>query len=426
MNANGTAQRDGYNIIYTNHTLNGMSGGAVLNEQGEVVAVHGRVDEQAISEKSQDKITTDIGTTIGLGTTIYSAARQMLAVGVDLGVDLPSSNVASAPKADDFYIKANEKYRQKDYRGAITNYSEAIRLNPNYAEAYLNRGYTRSDLGDKQGAIADYNQALQINPKYADAYYQRGRVQLNDLKEETSATRDFQKAADLYFEQGKKADGYRSQGVIRSILKDYQGAITVYTQSIKLNPNDLQAYINRGIARHQSGDNRGAIADFNAALKINPNLALAYNNRGNAHSDLGDKQEAIADFNAAIKINPNFALAYYNRGNARRQLGDKQGAIADYNAALKINPNSALAYNNRGNARRQLGDNQGAIADYNAALKINPKYALAYNNRGVARHQLGDNQGAIVDLKKGAELFRQQGNRKAYQNTLELIRKYQQ
>lgn len=70
VNANGAAQRDGYNLIYDNKTLIGMSGGAVLNEQGELVGIHGRADVQEV----------------GLGTTIYSGLRQMLAVGVDVGV----------------------------------------------------------------------------------------------------------------------------------------------------------------------------------------------------------------------------------------------------------------------------------------------------------------------------------------------------
>ncbi len=258
VNANGTAQRDGYNIIYDNDTLKGMSGGAVLNEQGEVVAVHGRSDEQAISEKSQSKIIT------GIGTTIYSAVQQMLAVGVDLGVNLPSMNVAVASKADDFYIKANQKFGQEDYRGAIADYSEAIRLNPNYAEAYLYRGTTRYELGEKQGAIADYNAALKINPNNASAYNNRGAA--------------------------------------RSDLGDNQGAIADYNAALKINPNKAESYYNRGNARKNLGEKQGAIADYNAALKINPNLALAYGNRGNARYELGDKEGAIVDLQKAAEL----------------------------------------------------------------------------------------------------------------------------
>ncbi|RAM48115.1 MAG: hypothetical protein C6Y22_29610, partial [Hapalosiphonaceae cyanobacterium JJU2] len=192
VQANGAAQRDGYNILYDNDTLSGMSGGAVLNELGEVVAIHGRVDEQEIGEKSQSKIIT------GLGTTIYSALRQMLAVGVDVGVR-PPDVVATGPKADDFFIRANEKSDQKDYKGAIADLTQAIRLNPNYAEAHYNRGNARYYLGDKQGAIADYNSAIKINPNLAQAYNNRGNV--------------------------------------RSELGDKQGAIADYNSAIKINPN---------------------------------------------------------------------------------------------------------------------------------------------------------------------------------------------
>ncbi|BAY27619.1 tetratricopeptide TPR_2 repeat protein [Calothrix sp. NIES-2100] len=381
VNANGTAQRDGYNIIYDNDTLKGMSGGAVLNEQGEVIAVHGRADEQQISDKSQGKIVT------GIGTTIYSAARQMLAMGVDLGVKLPSINVATAPKADDFYLKANDKYDRKDYRGAIADYTEAIRLDPNYTYAYNNRGNARDDIGDKQGAIADYNAAIEIDPNYANAYYNRGFV--------------------------------------RDDLGDKQAAIADYTTAIKIDPNYAQAYYNRGVVRDDIADKQGAIADYTAAIKINPNYAKAYNNRGSARDDIGDKPGAIADFTAAIKINPNYGLAYYNRGLVRRKLGDNAGAITDYTAAIKFDPNDANAYTGRGNARNDLGDKSGAIADYTAAIKINPNDGDAYYNRGIVRKNLPDKPGAIADFQKAAELYQQQGKKDDYQDAVNQIRKLQ-
>jgi tetratricopeptide (TPR) repeat protein len=449
VNANGAAQSEGYNIIYDNDTLGGMSGGPVLNEQGEVVAIHGRADEQEIGEKSQSKIVT------GIGITIYSALRQMLAVGVDVGVR-PPGVVAAAPKADDFYIRANNKARQKDYKGAIADYTEAIRLNPNYDAAYNNRGVVRRRLGDKQGAIADFNSALKINPNDADVYVNRG-VARDNLGELQGAIADYNTALkinpnyalaynnrgivrrQLGDKQGAIADfnsalkinpnyayAYTGRGVVRYDLKDLQGAIADYNSAIKIIPNEAKLYYNRGIARYDLGDHKGAIADYNTAIKINPNNAEAYNNRGNARRQLGDNQGAIADFNSAIKINPNYAQAYGNRGVARHILGDKQGAIADYNSALKINPNYAEAYTGRGVARYILGDKQGAIADYNSALKINPNYAEAYNNRGVARAAIGDKQSGIADLQKAADLFQQQGNTQLYQKALELIRKLQQ
>ncbi len=381
VNANGAAQREGYNILYDNVTRRGMSGGAVLNEQGELIAIHGRADEESIGEKSETKIIT------GLGITIYSALRQLLAVGVDVGVRLPDV-VATAPKADDFFIKANQKYRDKDFKGAIADLTEAIRLNPNYASAYNNRGVVHYELKDLQGAVADYNSALKINP--------------ND------------------------AEVYNNRGLVRKDLGDLQGSVADYNSALKINPNYALTYLNRGVVHYELKDFEGAVADYNSALKINPNDALAYLNRGVVHYELKDLQGAVADYNSALKINPNYVNAYVSRGLARKELKDLQGAVADYNSALKINPNYALAYLNRGNARSELKDLQGAVVDYNSALKINPNYALAYLNRGLARNDLGDKQGAINDLQKAAELFQQQGKTEFYQQALEVIRKIQQ
>ncbi len=73
----------------------------------------------------------------------------------------------------------------------------AIQINPNFAQAYNNRGLARHNMGDKQGAISDFTQAIQINPNFAQAYNNRGATR-NDLGDKEGAISDFKKAAQLF------------------------------------------------------------------------------------------------------------------------------------------------------------------------------------------------------------------------------------
>ena len=60
------------------------------------------------------------------------------------------------------------RYKQKDYPGAVADYTEALRLKPNDAVIYSNRADARNKQGDNQGAILDNNEALRLQPDYAD------------------------------------------------------------------------------------------------------------------------------------------------------------------------------------------------------------------------------------------------------------------
>jgi len=78
-------------------------------------------------------------------------------------------------------------------------------------------------------------------------------------------------------------------------------------------------------------DLKKAIEYLNNSIKLQPDNANAYYNRGNAYYTLGQKQRAIEDWNEAIRLQPDYDGAYYNRGCAYSDLGQQQRAIEDYN-----------------------------------------------------------------------------------------------
>ncbi len=69
-----------------------------------------------------------------------------------------------------------------EYRRAIEDYDEALRLDPGNASAYNNRGYAYRELGEYRRAIKDLDQALRLDPGYALARDNR-RIALRHLGE---------------------------------------------------------------------------------------------------------------------------------------------------------------------------------------------------------------------------------------------------
>ncbi|NEP44317.1 MAG: tetratricopeptide repeat protein, partial [Okeania sp. SIO2H7] len=92
---------------------------------------------------------------------------------------------------------------------------------------------------------------------------------------------------------------------------------------------------------------------------------------------------------------------------------------------IRLNPKYAKAYNGRGLVYRKQGKNEKALADFNQAIQLNPKYAKAYHNRGLIHKGNKNIEKARSDFKKAADLFKQQGNQKFYQDSLDQLKKLQ-
>jgi tetratricopeptide (TPR) repeat protein len=186
--------------------------------------------------------------------------------------------------------------------------------------------------------------------------------------------------------------------------QEYDKAINDFTETIRLDPTYVPAYVSRGNAYGIQGSVDKAINDFTEAIRLDPNVAIIYFNRGNAYYDHGNFDKASVDYNEAIRLDHNFARAYVGRGNVIRDQGNLDKAIRDYNEAIRLEPNYVPAYDGRGLAYGISRNYDKAISDFTEAIRLDPNDANAYCNRGNAYRSHGDFDKAIGDYNDAIRL----------------------
>ena len=180
----------------------------------------------------------------------------------------------------------------------IRNYSEAIRLKPDYVSAFFFRGIARKANDDLDGSIADFSEAIRLEPDFGNAFLLRGFA--------------------------------------RESKVDLDGAIADFSEAIRIEPRDATKRRFRGEARRKKGDLDGAIADFSEAIRLEPDFGDAFLLRGFARRTKGDLDGAIADFSEAIRLKPDYGAAYFNRAVTKRKKGDAAGAQSDFDVAKSL------------------------------------------------------------------------------------------
>jgi tetratricopeptide (TPR) repeat protein len=83
-----------------------------------------------------------------------------------------------------------------EHKRAIRDFSQAIRIDPDYAAAYYGRGIALYHRHRRMSSIADFTAVIRIDPRYAHAYYARGNVR-RELGDRDSAIADFDRYLDL-------------------------------------------------------------------------------------------------------------------------------------------------------------------------------------------------------------------------------------
>jgi tetratricopeptide (TPR) repeat protein len=152
----------------------------------------------------------------------------------------------------------------KRYDEALVTVEEAIRLDPNYAVAYNDKGVILSTLRRNDEALISYEEALRLDSSGAHTYSNKGNALVN--------------------------------------LKRYDEALVAFEEAIRLNPNYAAAYLGMGSAFgiHKQYDE--ALVAFEEAISLNPNYAAAYNNKASALASLNLHEEALAACEEAIRL----------------------------------------------------------------------------------------------------------------------------
>lgn len=161
----------------------------------------------------------------------------LLSLSVDAAQSGSVAVTGPLPDAESYVKRGEVSAGAHKYDQAIADYNMAIRLRPDYAEAYNDRGHAYHWKGSNSDrAIADFTRAIELRPNYPTAYNNRGVV---------------------YMAGGNAARG-----------------ISDFDRALELNPTFRNAYINRGNARLRLLRVGPALDDFHRA-GMNPERTVA-------------------------------------------------------------------------------------------------------------------------------------------------------
>jgi tetratricopeptide (TPR) repeat protein len=186
--------------------------------------------------------------------------------------------------------------------------------------------------------MTDFDQALALEPDNFEALLSRGAVlaRQGDL---SKARQDLELA-----DWQKTPDGRARLRVAGAYEngKDYTDAIALFDAIVAARTTDemrVAALNGRCWDRTlMKQDLDKALADCNQALRIAPGNADVLDSRALVHLRRGELDQALADYDAAIKAQPPTAITLYARAAARLKKGLKAESEADVAAAEKLDP----------------------------------------------------------------------------------------
>lgn len=191
------------------------------------------------------------------------------------GTQVSQENMA---KAEYHYRLARNYYNDRNIAMTQRELYEALRLDPNHAEAHHLKGFVLMGLADLDGAAFHLKEALRAKPDLHEARNNLGVVML---------------------QQGRYEEAIQT---LMPLIQD------------PLYPTPSFAHGNIGYAYYKLGDLANAKRYLEMAVFLNPRFCLGFNNLGIVYKEMGNTKSAREAFEKAIKICPKYAEPYYHLG----------------------------------------------------------------------------------------------------------------
>ena len=283
------------------------------------------------------------------------------------------------------------------------------------AKDYLNRGIYNQEMFENYLAMSDYTNAIKIEPDFTEVYLKRASLK-QELEDLNGALDDYNKAIEskfvwyLFWIDYVDVTTYYKRGVVKNLLKDHKGAIEDFNKAIDIDPNYILAYLERGNTKFKLAQLFSSIHDIITEIKpswfnrdseltdeefwsIQETIAAEISQASDAErSDIKvlktvlreTYKGAIEDWNRVIDIDPSFTEIYIKKGRAKmwrdnfEDLKDYYGAIEDFTKAIDLSTNKLHSYFYRAAVFILLKDYKSADMDYSKIISIAPNMRASY------------------------------------------------
>lgn len=344
--------------------------------------------------------------------------------------------------------RANMHWQAGQGEHALADYTAALSLDPDLAEAYAARGQIYFQLGRWEKALSDHNEAIRIQPDEAPHLCNRSQT-LKSLQRYPEALSDLNLAL---ARTPRSLDALMQRGHLYLDVGDTERALLDWSRVLRHDPFHVQALLQRGALHHKLEHWSEAIEDFSRVIETFPYLPRPYRFRSECYEALGKIPQAISDALQALRCCeegmqdiPELEHRLYRMGYqgpykfplpeppSRAELlaymeqipeavcdqikchqeearglfamGKFQDAVAFFTAAIELDPYLYDSYIGRARALAALGKTESALNNLEQALELCPQSDFALHQRALLRFDLGDLNGAVEDMRQAISIY---------------------